>query len=193
MSRGVIALRGSTSKGGGPRTYPWNALASERMPSEAAYGKVRDQSLSGRLDIDTVLRMDGKVEALKNKVSKAVPPERGYRAAAVRFVQELKKALTGMFDAETVDFAREMISDTQRHDAHTVAELLAFMRKYRLMVAPADGTPGVAEKYGHLYEPHATAEGGPWPTKRLHKAAAVWGDGKDRGQELPGGLVSQVQ
>ena len=128
-----------------------NALASERTAFEEAYRKVRDESLSERLAIETVLQMDEKVEALRNKVSKAVPPERGYRAAAARFVRELKKA-TGMFDAGTVDFAREMISDTERHDAHTVAELLAFMRKYRLMVAPADGTPGLDEKYSRLYD-----------------------------------------
>jgi uncharacterized protein (TIGR03067 family) len=146
----VIALARLDVAGRWPSYLSVNALAPERTAYEAAYGKLRDQSLAGHLDIDTVIQMDTKVEALRNKVSKVVPTERAYRATAARFVQDLKKA-TGMFDAETVDFASEMISDTQKHDAQTVGELLAFMRKYRLMFAAADGSPGVAAKYGLLY------------------------------------------
>jgi uncharacterized protein (TIGR03067 family) len=150
LSRGAIALARLDMAGRWPSYLAMPGLAPERSAYEAAFDKVRDQSLSGRLEVDTVLQMDGKVEALRNKVNKVVPPGRGYQASAARFVEDLKKA-TGMFDAQTIDFAREIISDTQRHDAHAIGELLAFMRKYRLMFAPADGTPGIAEKYGRLY------------------------------------------
>jgi hypothetical protein len=86
LSRGVIALARLDMKGQWPAYLSAGELASERVAFEAAYGKVSDQSLSGRLDVETVLQMDRTVEALRIKVNKAVPPERGYRAAAARFV-----------------------------------------------------------------------------------------------------------
>jgi hypothetical protein len=54
-----------------------------------------------------------------------------------------------MFNAETLDFAQEMIADTQRHQAETVGELLAFMRKYRLLFTNADDK---IELHTNLYD-----------------------------------------
>jgi hypothetical protein len=61
------------------------------------------------------------------------------------------KTAAAIFDAATIDFAQEMIRDTQAHDARTVGQLLAFMRKYRLMFAAVDlGSVGF-EGYTRLY------------------------------------------
>ena len=62
----------------------------------------------------------------------------------------MKKA-AGMSDASTISFAEEMIADTHDHRAQTVSELLAFMRKYRLLFAAADKRPEDAEQYLRLY------------------------------------------
>ena len=90
------------------------------------------------------------MEALDQRARTAVPTARNFRAAAVQAVDGMKKA-TGMFDASTIGFAQEMIADTHNHRAQTVGELLAFMRKYRLLFAPADKRPEDAEQYLRLY------------------------------------------
>ena len=90
------------------------------------------------------------MERLLAKVGMAIPDYRGSRKAAVKYVEELKKA-TRMFEAETLSYAQEMIGDTQRHKAGTVGELLAFMRKYSLMFGAADLIENGGEKYARLY------------------------------------------
>src|SRR5262249_24569952 len=108
------------------------------------------QCLEGKLSLGTILEFDNAVEALDTKARTAVPTARNFRAAAVQAVDGMKKA-TGMFDASTIGFAQEMIADTHNHRAQTVGELLAFMRKYRLLFAPADKRPEDAEQYLRLY------------------------------------------
>ncbi len=73
---------------------------------------------------------------MKAKVQTAVPKDRGFRDEAAKFVEELKDA-TRMFDAATVDYAREILVDTKDQEATTVAELVSFMLKYRLQFASA--------------------------------------------------------
>jgi uncharacterized protein (TIGR03067 family) len=107
-----------------------------------------------------------------------------------------------MFDAETVDFASEIISDTQRHDAQTVGEMLAFMRKYRLMFAPADGSPGVASKYGLLFGlmrqqkdalglslAPARPQGGDMAKEEIRRFQGVWSLKSD---EMNGRILPQI-
>ncbi len=125
-------------------------LSRERHEYEKAYGKVKDQSREGRLTLGAILEFDKAVDALDARARTAVPAARNFRAAAVEAVDGMKKA-TGMFDASTVGFAQEMIADTHNHRAQTVGELLAFMRKYRLLFAPADKQPEDAEQYLRLY------------------------------------------
>ncbi len=150
LSRGVIALARLDTEGRWPGVLEGKALAPERLNYEAAYRAVRDESLAGKLSLDSILRMDGAIEALKAKAKTSVPTERGFRDVAIRFVGDLAQA-TSFFDADTMDYAREIINDTQRHEAGTVGELLAFMRKYRLMFASAEKSPNGGEMYRTLY------------------------------------------
>ena len=87
---------------------------------------------------------------LEVKFQQAVPAERGFRTAAAALVRDLKSA-SHMFNANTLGYSREMISDTQKHEAQTVGQLLAFMRKYRLMFATADMGIGGVDAYSQLY------------------------------------------
>jgi hypothetical protein len=151
LGRAVIALGRLDTEGRWPGYIPTNSLVAERGAYEASYRKIRDRCLAGRLDSAEVLEMDRAVRVLKEKVPAAVPAERGWRASAVRFVGDLEKA-TRIFDAATYDYARDIISDTQKHEARTVGELLAFMRKYRLMFAPAESAPDTLALYGRLYD-----------------------------------------
>jgi Domain of Unknown Function (DUF1080) len=152
LGRGVIALARLDTIKGNPwgRVLSLPALAPERSAYEAAYARVRDECLAGNLSLDAPLRLSKAIEVLKAKVGSAVPSANGYRAAAARSADDLRDAAK-IFHADTIDFAQEMIADTQRHDAKTVGELLAFMRKYRLLFANAERTVNGGELYGRLY------------------------------------------
>jgi hypothetical protein len=150
LSKGLIALGRLDVEGRWPIFIPEQNVGPERREYEAAYRKVRDQSLEGALDLGEIQGLDLAIKKLKEKVGTAVPEYRGFRKEAVKYVDELEKS-TRMFDALTISFAQEMIGDTQRHKAGTVGELLAFMRKYSLMFAAADLIPGGGEKYRRVY------------------------------------------
>jgi hypothetical protein len=79
-----------------------------------------------------------------------LPKDRDFQGHALRHIDEMKAA-SAIFDAATIDLAQEMIRDTQAHDARTVGQLLAFMRKYRLMFAAADRGSVDVEGYTLLY------------------------------------------
>ncbi len=55
-----------------------------------------------------------------------------------------------MFNHDTVEFAQEIIADSQRHDARTVGELVFFMQKYRLRFGAADSRPEDVKLYHTL-------------------------------------------
>jgi len=89
------------------------------------------------------------VDALKVKVPKVVPARDGLRMQAQEFVRQLDEA-TRIFADQA--FAEELIRDLEKHEATTVAELLAFMRKYRLLFAEADNRPKTLQLYDALYQ-----------------------------------------
>lgn len=151
LSQGLIALGRLDTAGRWPDVFPPDKLKPEIAAYEAAYATIREQSRSQHLETGAVLAMDRSLKALRSRVESVIPPERGFRAEAMRYVDNLIAA-TRMFDASTLGYAREMIADTGEHEAHNVGELLAFMRKYRLVFAKADAAPGGDEMYRRLYE-----------------------------------------
>jgi hypothetical protein len=150
LTKSLIALGRLDVEGHWPAYLDIDELFRERQAYEKAYGRVKVESLEGKLTLGTILELDKAVAALDARARTAVPPARNFRAAAVQTVDGIKKA-AGKFDASTVGFAQEMIADTHQHRAQTVGELLAFMRKYRLLFAPADKRPEDAEQYLRLY------------------------------------------
>jgi hypothetical protein len=150
LTKSLIALGRLDLEDRWPAYLATDELSPERQAYEKAYGRVKAQSLEGKLTLGAILELDKAVEALDVKAKSAVPTARNFRSAAVRTVDGMKKA-AGMFDASTIGFAQEMIADTHNHRAQTVRELLAFMRKYRLLFAPADKRPEDAEQYIRLY------------------------------------------
>lgn len=95
--------------------------------------------------------VEGLRDAVVSLKARAVAlPRRGEaRARAEAFVRRLDEA-TRLFVYQ--DMAEELIRDVDRHKATTVAELLAFMRKYRLIFAEADDTPEALSAYRSLYQ-----------------------------------------
>ncbi|MFM9961538.1 MAG: TIGR03067 domain-containing protein [Planctomycetaceae bacterium] len=147
----MIALSRLDIKGKWPTFMEIPALDSEKAAYEKAYAKVRDQLLADQFDLKAVLEMDRTLDALKAKVMSAVPAERNYRAQALKFVDDLKDS-TRLFDAGTVDYAKDILTDTKNGDATTVAELVSFMLKYRLQFATAERSSTARELYPKLYE-----------------------------------------
>ncbi len=151
LGRGVIALSRLDIEGKWPTSLQQPSVAEERAAFEKAYANIRDQVLEGKFELNAVLELDRSLDDLKAKVQSDVPLTRGYRTEAARFVEELKDA-TRMFDATSVDYAREMLIDTKDHDATSVAELVAFMLKYRLQFASVTRSPSGRVLYSQLYE-----------------------------------------
>jgi hypothetical protein len=150
LTRSLIALGRLDVEGCWPVYLAIDELSRERQTYERAYARVKAQSLEGKLTLGAIFELDKAVEALDARARTTVPPARNFRSAAVQTVDGIKKA-AGMFDASTIGFAQEMIVDTHNHRAQTVGELLAFMRKYRLLFAAADKRPEDAEQYLRLY------------------------------------------
>jgi hypothetical protein len=152
LSRGVIALSRLDVSGDSWPTVMKNAgLDKARASYETAYAKLRKELLQNNFDVKTLLALDRSLDVLKDKVQIAVPIERGYRDEALKFVDELRDS-THMFDAVTVEYAREMLVDTNGQDATTVAELVSFMLKYRLQFASAERSPTGRVLYAQIYE-----------------------------------------
>jgi hypothetical protein len=151
LSKGVIALSRLDIKGRWPTFMEIPALEAEKTAYENAYAKVRDRLLAGQFDLKAVLEMDRTLDALKSKVTSSVPAERDYRTQALKFVDDLRDS-TLLFDAETVDYAKDILNDTRDHDATTVAELVSFMLKYRLQFASAERSPSARELYPRIYQ-----------------------------------------
>lgn len=142
----LISLGRLDPEKGWPSYLPEETLGKELRAYEAAYRDLLGRCEGGKLTLTAVASLD----ALRARVKTAVPTERGFRTAAERYVGELQQA-TRIFDASTIDFAQEMIRDTHEYKAQTVAELLAFMRKYRLLFASAEARPEDGETYRVLH------------------------------------------
>lgn len=152
LSRGAIALSRLDVKGESWPTFMKNTgLEKECLAYESAYAKLREELLANKFEVKTLLALDRSLDALKVKVQTAVPKDRGFRDEAAKFVEELKDA-TRMFDAVTVDYAREILVDTKDQEATTVAELVSFMLKYRLQFGSAERSATGRVLYGQIYE-----------------------------------------
>jgi hypothetical protein len=89
------------------------------------------------------------VEVLRTKVPQVVPVRENFRRNAQDYVRALDDA-TKIFADQ--GFAEELIRDLEAHKATTVAELLGFMRQYRLVFAETDADPAAMQTYDALYQ-----------------------------------------
>lgn len=85
-------------------------------------------------------RLRESVTALQKTLETAVPPRDNQRSQARDYVRRLDEA-TKIFTEQA--YAERLIRDVSIHRASNVAELLAFMRDYRLMFADPGSSPEV--------------------------------------------------
>jgi hypothetical protein len=93
-------------------------------------------------------RLRDAVAALAKKVESDVPTRDNQRSQARDYVRWLDQA-TRIFADQS--FAEQLLRDVGEHKATTIAELLGFMRQYRLLFSEPGGSPEVASLYEVLY------------------------------------------
>lgn len=151
LSRGVIALSRLDLQKKCPTVLALRMLDPQRREYEYAYKMLSNEIIGGQFKLDSLLALDKTLKNLRDAINESVPTERGFRTEALLYMNNLEAA-TRMFDASTVDYAREIIVDTQEHDATTVEELLAFMLKYRLKFGSAEKDPAARELFQKVYQ-----------------------------------------
>lgn len=87
--------------------------------------------------------------ALKAEAAERVPASGDQRKQALAHLDRLDEATKIFLDR---DIAEELIRDVEQHKAATVGQLLAFMKKYRLLFAEADEDPESWAVYQTLYD-----------------------------------------
>lgn len=105
---------------------------------------VKGTEVQGR-DFD---RLRDAVSVLERKASEAITARDNQRGQAREYVRRLDDA-TRIFAEQ--EYAERLIRDVSEHQATTVAELLGFMRQYRLMFADPGSSPEVRNLYDGLY------------------------------------------
>ena len=184
----LIALGRLDQSRGWPIFIPEDKVGPEqpRCGTEKIHRELLDQCEKNALKLEAVTKLDAALSALKAKVSTKVPPERNFRTTSLKYIADMQAA-TNIFDASTIDFAQEMIIDTHEYQPQTIGELLAFLRKYRLFFASAEGRPDDGDLYRALFGSMQTqkekAHAGNW---------CVWlADPTNKGDSPPQVLVQR--
>ncbi len=134
--------------------WPVSLRRSELEAGRAAYRRAVARVVSAcerqtplqASDVDAVREA---LFALRDRATESVPAEGGRRKQALAYLDRLDEATKIFLDR---DFAEELIRDVERHKAATVAQLLGFMRKYRLLFAEADDDPDCWATYQTLQD-----------------------------------------
>jgi hypothetical protein len=114
-------------------------LQRERDAYREAVATVLRACAAGKeLDAPQVDAVRGSLAALKEKASQVLPTAGGAARLAVASIDRLDEATRIFLDRE---FAEELIRDAEEHQAKNVAQLLGFMKKYRLLFAEGDDDP----------------------------------------------------
>jgi uncharacterized protein (TIGR03067 family) len=150
LTNNLIALGRLDQSRGWPIFIPEDKVGPECRAYERTHRELLDECEKKTLKLEVVTNLDAALAALKAKVSTTVPTERNFRTAAMKYIADMQAA-TNIFDASTIDFAQEMIVDTHEYQPQTVGELLAFLRKYRLFFASAEGRPDDGDLYRALF------------------------------------------
>jgi len=127
---------------------------------ETTVTKLRVGIQNGKVELGEFKNIDQSLENLKNKVKLTLDDKRGYKRAGLDFTEKLVNA-SRLFDGNNVDYGQELLQETDKYDARTVGELVAFMLKYRLMFADSE-SPSSTRLYSDLYtvmDKQATALG----------------------------------
>jgi hypothetical protein len=129
-------------------------------------------------------RLRDAVSALAKKVDAEVTTRDNQKGQARECVKRLDDA-TRIFAEQ--EYAERLIRDVSQHKATTIAELLAFMRQYRLLFADSGSSPEVRNIYDGLYgllRRQKDLLGLPEPTRRKAEMAKGAAPKKPRASDV---------
>jgi hypothetical protein len=122
----------------------------ERTDYQRAVAALVGRCAQGKpLQAADVERVRNALARLKDRAERVIPAGGGLAKQAGAFLGQLDEATRLLLDH---DFAEELVRDVEQHQAKTVAQLLAFMKKYRLLLDDAGDDPAVWNVYQKLYE-----------------------------------------
>jgi hypothetical protein len=125
-------------------------LQRERDAYRAAVATVVRACAAGKeLDAPEIDAVRGSLAALTAKAAQVLPPAGGAGKLASAYLDRLDEATRIFLDRE---FAEELVRDAAQHQAKNVAQLLGFMKKYRLLFAEGDDDPEGWAAYKTLYD-----------------------------------------
>jgi hypothetical protein len=143
----VVAVGRMKVEGGWPVALRRPELNRERQAYERAVKAAIARCAAGQpLQARDVDRLRDALASLKERGERAIPAGQWRQVRA--YVDQLDEATRIFLDQ---DFAEELIRDVETHCAGTVGELLAFMKKYRLLFAEGGDDPSVWATYERLH------------------------------------------
>jgi hypothetical protein len=149
LSQSTIAVDRMLVRDGWPLYFRRPEIDAECKAYEKAVAAVVEKCRKGaELQASDYDRLRAAVSTLQKTVETAIPPTDNQRSNARAFVRKLDDA-TKLFAEQS--YAEQLVRDVSEHKATTVAELLAFMRQYRLLFSEPNDSPEVAALYEGLY------------------------------------------
>jgi hypothetical protein len=149
LSPSVVAIARMKGDEGWPVPLRRPDLNRDRDAYERAVKAAIARCAKGqRLQAADVDRLRDGLVSLKERAAQVVPSGAMLKQA-VAYLDRLDEATRLFLDQE---FAEELIRDVETHRAGTVGELLAFMKKYRLLFAEGGDDPAVWATYEKLHE-----------------------------------------
>ncbi len=148
LTPSVVALGRMTLAEGWPVALRRPELRSLRDAYERAVKSVIARCARGQqLEATEVDRVRDAVAALRDRSASVVPSGRMLKQAN-EFLDRLEVATRLFYEQE---FAEELIRDVETHRANSIAELLAFMKKYRLLFGDGGDDPATWATYEKLH------------------------------------------
>lgn len=179
LSQGTVAIDRMLVPKEWPLPFRRPEIEGECATYKKAVAAVVDKCRNGSaLQAADYERLRDAVGVLQKAVETSVPTRDNQRSIARDYVRRLDE--TSKIFAEQ-EYAEQLIRDVSAHRATTVAELLAFMRDYRLLFADSGSAPEVTSLYETLYgllrsQKEALDVRDPPAPSDLFKTGTVWVD-----------------
>src|SRR5262249_27010896 len=145
IQQSTVAIDRMLIKDRWPLPFRRPEIVRECAAYEKAVATVVDKCKKGtELQAADYDQLRGSVLTLQKAVETAIPSRDDQRRQARDYVRRLDEA-SKIFAEQA--YAEQLVRDVSVHRASTVAELLAFMREYRLIFADPGSSPEVTSLY----------------------------------------------
>jgi hypothetical protein len=149
LAQSTVAVDRMLVKDGWPLAFRRPEIERECGSYEKSVTAVVDKCKKGtELQARDYDQLRAAVSTLADKVKDAIPTLDNQRTKSLAFVKRLD-ASTKIFAEQS--YAEQLIRDVSEHKATTIAELLGFMRQYRLLFSDPGDSPEVESLYEQLY------------------------------------------